>query len=308
VKLRRRKTALSFGLLAVLAVVVSCREPTEITVVIKTGEKCSDLSGVEIVVGPDQQQTQTRFEHQFTAALSHECDPSGTVGTLVITPGGAGGTIVVAAGVRVGGAPAPDPATCALADNAKSCIIARRSFAFLSHTSLTLPIELDPLCVGKACDPASTCFKGACVDASVTCNGSDCGLPQENPGSGTGTNNEAGSSDGAYDADLDGMSFDDVANPELDSSMDGTMVTDARADADSGGVDASSLPLCGSQGGGSASCDPMNANGLVSPGRCDNGDPSGACCRCRCTAPVGVVTCTLFASMSMSSSCRQQCL
>ena len=300
--MRRRKTALSFGVLAFVAVAVSCREPTQITVVIKTGETCSDLSGVEIVVGPDQKETQARFEQQFTAALSHECDPNGLVGTLVVTPGGQGGTIVVAAGVRVGGAAAPDPAACATAENAKSCIIARRSFSFLSHTSLTLPIELDPLCVGKACDPASTCFKGACVNASVVCTDAECGLPQENPGQGTGGGHEAGSSDGAYDADLDGMSFDDVH----DGGNDGTVVTDARPDADSGDIDAAGLPLCGGVFANSASCDPMNGMGSTTPNACGGGGPMGACCRCQC--PTGVVTCSIFSSSGGSTSCRGACL
>lgn len=301
-KLRRRKTALSFGVLAFVAVAVSCREPTEITVVIRSGEKCSDISGVEIVVGPDQSETQSRFEKQFTAALSHDCDANGVVGTLVVTPGGAGGTIVVAAGVRVGGAPAPDPASCATPANAKSCIIARRSFSFLSHTSLTLPIELDPLCVGKACDPSNTCFKGACVDATVTCNGAECGLSQENPGQGNGGGNEAGSSDGAYDADLDAMSFDDV----FDTGIDGTMVAEAGPDADSGSLDAASFPPCGFASM-AYYCQGNLITGVTSAGACGNPDPTRGCCRCTCTPTGSVVGCDVFASMSLSMSCHPTC-
>ena len=292
-------------MLASLAVAVACREPTEITIVIKTGEKCTDLSGVEIVVGPDQAQTQTRFEQQFTAAQTHECDATGTIGTLVVTPGGSGGTIVVAAGVAVGGVAAPDPTTCAMTENAKHCIIARRSFSFISHSSLTLPIELDPLCLGKACDPASTCFKGSCVNAAVTCSGSDCGLAQENPGQGMGSGTEAGSSDGAYDAELDGMSFEDVTPP--DTRSDATMIADAMPDAV--GMDAGSLPMCGfiafNMGiPNSASCDPANTFGTVTPGAC--GDAGGAgqgCCHCRCDANT-TVACTVNA---MSMSCRSNC-
>jgi hypothetical protein len=301
VKLRRRKTALSFGVLAFVAVVVSCREPTEITVVIKTGERCSDLSGVEIVVGPDQGQTQTRFVQQFTAAVSHDCDATGTIGTLVVTPGGSGGTIVVAAGVRVGGAPAPDPATCAVAENAKSCIIARRSFSFLDHTSLTLPIQLDPLCVGKACDPASTCFRGSCVDASVVCVNGECGLAPEHPGQGTGGANEGGSSDGAYDADLDGTSFEDVR----DAGNDGTLVGDARPDG--GGFDASTSTSCLSQFGNSASCDPTNGGGTATTGACGGGGAVDQSC-CVCSCPMGgTIMCTIASSVGGSGSCRSSC-
>ena len=301
-KLRRRKTALSFGVLTLVAVVVSCREPTQITVVIRTGEKCSDLSGVEIVVGPDQRETQARFEEQFTAALSHECNASGLVGSLVVTPGGAGGTVVVAAGVRVGGAPAPDPTACALPANVGSCIIARRSFSFLDHTSLTLPIELDPLCVGKACDPASTCFKGTCVDATVTCVGADCGLRQENPG-GTGGGKEAGSSDGAFDADLDALSFDDV----VDTGTDGTTVVDGGPDADSGGFDASAYPHCAVRGDGVDICQ-GGGFGTTSQGACDApANTMQSCCRCTCNKNGNVVGCSNFASMSMMSCVPTMC-
>jgi hypothetical protein len=300
VKLRRRQTALSFGVVVLFAVVVSCREPTQITVVIRTGEKCSDLSGAEIVVGPNQQETQTRFEQKFTAAQSHDCDATGLIGTLVVTPGGAGGTIVVAAGVRVGGAPAPDPADCATAANAKSCIVARRSFSFLDHTSLTLPIELDPLCVGQACDPASTCFKGSCVDATVSCVGADCGLPQEHPGSGSGT--DASSSDGAYDADLDGMSFEDVT----DTGTDGTTVVDGGPDADSGGFDAAGYPLC-ALSNATDICQGDGTNGIASIGSCETGDNTRSCCRCVCRKNGMVAGCTNFASMSMMSCHPAMC-
>lgn len=291
-KLRRRQTALSFGVVVLFAVVVSCREPTQITVVIRTGEKCSDLSGAEIVVGPSQKETQTRFEQKFTAAQSHDCDTTGLIGTLVITPGGAGGTIVVAAGVRVGGAPAPDPAECATAASAKSCIVARRSVSFLDHRSLTLPIELDPLCVGQACDPASTCFKGSCVDATVTCVGAECGLPQEHPGSGSGS--DASSSDGAYDADLDSASFEDVT--DSGNGMDATMVIDGRADADSG--DSATSSPCNGPTMNSAACQPSTGHGIAvpAPGACGGGSASPAFC-CTCTCPTGGIVNCITSSM-----------
>ncbi len=300
-KLARRQTALSFGVVVLFAVVVSCREPTQITVVIRTGEKCSDLSGAEIVVGPSQREAQTRFEQKFTAAQSHDCDTTGLIGTLVITPGGAGATIVVAAGVRVGGAPAPDPAECATAASAKSCIVARRSVSFLDHTSLTLPIELDPLCVGQACDPASTCFKGSCVDATVTCVGAECGLPQEHPGSGSGS--DASSSDGAYDAGLDSASFEDVT--DSGNGMDATMVIDGRADADSGGADAGST-ICSGETMNSASCEPYNGHGSATPapGACMMSAAPAVCCTCTC-AGGGVVNC--ITSSMMGAFCRSSC-
>jgi len=291
---RGRKTALSFAVLASFAVAVSCREPTQVTVRVSTGAKCSELSGVEIVVGPDQQETQHRFEKQFSTALTRDCDPSGLIGTLVVAPGGHDATIVVAAGVTLGGAPAPEPTSCADPEIAKSCIIARRRFSFLEHTSLTLPVVLDPVCIGKTCDPGSTCFKGACVDAAVTCNGSDCGLVQEHPGEGDAGANEASSSDGAYDADLDGMSFEDVTPRDAATKLDTGMDTGVL------------VPPCGGISM-SQECKPSSLFGTATIGACgDKGDTSRSCCSCTCMGTGTVASCDLFTSMTMAS-CYPTC-
>ncbi len=298
---RGRRTSLSFCVLASFAVAVSCREPTQVTVRVTTGNKCSDLSSVELVVGPDQKETQQRFEKQFTTAVTPECDSSGFIGTLVVAPGGNSATIVVAVGVRVGGAPAPEASACADPTTALSCIIARRSFAFIDHTSLTLPVALDPTCIGKACDPASTCFKGACVDASVTCNGNDCGLVQEHPGEGSGTGDEAGSSDGAYDGDLDGMSFDDVT--PMDAGGDRSLSTDAKIES---GTDAGVYPPCGGSGPTSY-CASNGVNGIATLGMCSNPANMGyKCCRCTCNSvPAMIVSCD--SSASSSGACSAVC-
>lgn len=293
---RGRKTALSFCVLASFAVAVSCREPTQVTVVITTRQKCAELSGVQVVVGPNQSETQQRFEQHFTTAVTSDCDASGFVGTLVVTPGGKGATLVVAAGVRVAGAPAPDPTACADAANAKSCIVARRAFAFLDHSSLTLPVVLDPRCIGTFCDPASTCFKGSCVDASVVCNGDECGLSQEHPGEGDAGASESGSSDGAYDSELDGTSSQDSSNDD-----GGTQIKDAMPEADSSGADGGAV-ACG--GGGSfVNLCYRNGGGTVTAGACGNpGDGTVACCQCKCTTGV-IGSCNVPVSMS-SSSCH----
>jgi hypothetical protein len=296
---RGRKTSLSFCVLASFAVAVSCREPTQVTVRVSTGTRCSDLSSVELVVGPDQKETQQRFEKQFTTAVTRECDPSGLIGTLVVAPGGHSATIVVAVGVRVGGAPAPEPSACADPKTAQSCIIARRSFAFIDHTSLTLPVVLDPSCVGKACDPSSTCFKGACVDASVICNGSDCGLVQEHPGEGNGSGTEAGSSDGAYDGDLDGSSFEDVT--PVDAGGDSMPTTDAKIES---GTDSGIFQPCGGAGLNSV-CSTLGPNASVTLGRCEDiNDKSTSCCRCACASST-ITSCNL---MSGASFCSASCL
>ena len=249
-------------------------------------------------MGPDQKETQQRFENQFSTAVTHDCDSSGLIGTLVVAPGGKTATIVVAVGVKVGGAPAPEPSACADGTAAQRCIIARRSFAFIDHTSLTLPVVLDPQCIGRACEPSSTCFKGTCVDASVTCNGSDCGLVQEHPG-GSGSGSEAGSSDGAYDADLDGSSFDDVS--QVDAADDGMTHTDAKIEGGTG-----SYPPCGSGGGGMVSCTGDEITGRATAGGCAN--PANTmlkCCHCSC--PVGMTTAMCEMSAGSAGACSASC-
>ena len=253
---------------------------------------------MELVVGPDQKETQQRFEKQFSTTVTRDCDSSGLIGTLVVAPGGRTATIVVAVGVKVGGAPAPEPSACADGTAAQSCIIARRSFAFIDHTSLTLPVVLDLRCVGQTCEPSSTCFKGTCVDASVTCNGSECGLAQEHPGEGSGSGSEAGSSDGAYDADLDGSSFDDVSR--VDAADDAKTRTDAKVE---GGTDSGSYPPCGT-GGGSSFCF-GSVNGRVTIGGCAiPTDTTKKCCHCSCSLGA-TVSCELLAQSG--DSCGVSC-
>ncbi len=256
---------------------------------------------MELVVGPDQKETQQRFEKQFSTAVTRDCDASGLIGTLVVAPGGKTATIVVAVGVKVGGAPAPEPSACADGTAAQRCIIARRSFAFIDHTSLTLPVVLDPQCIGQACEPSSTCFKGTCVDASVTCNGSDCGLVQEHPGEGSGSGGEAGSSDGAYDADLDGSSFDDVS--QVDAADDSMTHTDAKIES---GTEAGTYPKCGLNAAGSYCAG--DVAGTSTLGACANSlDSSKRCCRCSCPSGGGTASCETSAGAPAATPCPLQC-
>lgn len=274
----RRRTALSFGFTALVAIAVSCRDATQLEVRVVSREACSDISAVQIVVGTSPTETQQRFIDHFTSAATHECGGAGLVGTLTLVPGGPGGTVLVAAGVKGVGLPAPDPTTCADPEVAKRCIVARRRFSFIDHTSLRLPIELDPLCVGRVCDASSTCFRGACVDATIVCNGSDCGLPLENPGGGgVGGATEAGSTDGRYDDALDGSVLD-VIEDGRDASPDVVGGPDAN---DSG---SNKYPACASGSGLSQCTSPPQ---VFTPGNCDGSSNAGVhCCHCTCSNSV----------------------
>ncbi len=306
---RARMTVGLVGLLAICAA-ASCRDATEITVRITTAEKCSDLSAVQIIVGPTPADTQQRFTQHFSAAETRACAPSGTtnvIGTLVVTPGTHAGTIVVAAGVALGGAPAPDAASCADAANAKACIIARRSFTFIDHASLTLPIELDPRCIGNACDPSSTCFQGACVDATVTCGTQSCGLSQEMGNDGGHTDSDGGAT--PRDAGGAGDSAAVVDGATVDAG-EGSAIVDGSSGLQDGdtpiyGYDAASAtaPCVGPVSvGHHDSCN--FAHGTSSA--CDGG--GGYCCFCVCytaTSKDGTVGCKLPGGMT--STCSAPC-
>ena len=266
--------------LAFLAVAVACQEPTQVTIVITTRDRCENLSDVSTYVGPDPIETQARFTREVPTGVSSDCDPDGRIGTLVITPGGGSGTILVAVGVRGGdGTPAPLPTKCFEPEIAKRCIVARRTFSFIENKPLVLPIDLDPLCVGQSCDPASTCFKGACVSSTVVCVGTDCGLSQENPGgipTGEGGATESGSSDAAYDAELDGGPFEDVADtsPPNDAMADGSPIV---------------YPACMDlDGSATVRCDFTTGHGANAGGCAD----ASTCCKCTCPSSMTVVGCS----------------
>jgi len=60
-----------------------------------------------------------------------------------------------------------DPATCTVQD-ARNCIIARRTSRYLRGQSLQVPISLYAQCLGVACDETTTCNSlGRCVPADV---------------------------------------------------------------------------------------------------------------------------------------------
>jgi hypothetical protein len=295
VRFRRSRTGLAAVVLAFIAVAVACEEPTQVTVRISTTDKCSNLSDVHTYVGPDAKLTQKRFEEEVSTGVSDRCDErDGFIGTLVVTPGGSIGTILVAVGVQGGdGTPAPPANTCWKPDVAKRCIIARRTFSFIENKPLVLPVNLDPLCIGQSCDPASTCFKGSCVSAEVVCVGSECGLAEENPGgipSGE-AGNDGSSSDGAYDAELDGTGSPDAQ----DSGADSMTGTDAQADApDASDGGPPATVACGI-GGPNQFC--AQGYGTVTAGLCNGMPASTYCCRCLC--PSGA---TATCQMSMANS------
>jgi hypothetical protein len=140
----------------------SCREPTEITLQIRTNEPCRNdkWPGVAVYVGQPGQDLETVAPTLVTS----QCDQDGYVGSLVVVPSGSKQSQL---GVRVVAGVTRHPEECAAADYA-GCIVARRTLRFTPHSSLELPIDLNADCVSVGCDATHTCERGECVDASRT--------------------------------------------------------------------------------------------------------------------------------------------
>ena len=155
----------------------ACRDPTQVTVDIRTlGIPCSSLKRVKIVVAraPTDAEDRMALGSLSAEVARGQCDGE-RVGTLVLTPSEAKGAIIVAARVSDDAA-----ATCKPPDY-KGCIVARRSFTFLDHVSVTLPMTLEVACADVPCDVVSSCRSGTCVSSEASCSESSqrCELPAE---------------------------------------------------------------------------------------------------------------------------------
>jgi hypothetical protein len=182
--MRPRATLVSIGaaLPAVVLMAHGCREATQLTLDIGTNVVCADMRGVDIIVASNPRAAEHRAAldapgTRFATATTSECIEGAAprkIGTLVVTPSGGDGAVVVVA--AFGGARAED---CIAPRFGPGCIVARRKFSFVDHTAVTLPIVLDPVCAGVPCDENSTCVGAKCVDSKVDCSGGTCSPPGE---------------------------------------------------------------------------------------------------------------------------------
>lgn len=210
-------------MLAVLGAAVipaACREPTQMTLVVSTDVPCAALREVVMVAANESRIAEERVPSGFYAATTNACAAGGHVGTLVLTPAenGRGGVVVVAGVDRAA-------SECKPADGYFGCVVARRSFSFVDHTPLELPVALMLDCKNVPCDAVSTCVRGACVSSDVSCTDTGCAPFGSPPDGGPPALSDAG--DGA--PGLDGN--------DLDATSDAT--SDAPPDAKVDGADGS---------------------------------------------------------------------
>jgi hypothetical protein len=249
-----------------------CREATQITLELGTNVTCADMRGVEIVVAGAPHEAEHRAAldapgTRFATATTAECTEGPAprrIGTLVVTPSGGDGAVVVVAAF---GNARPDD--CIAPRFGPGCIVARRKFSFVDHTPVTLPIVLDPACAGVPCDENSTCVGAKCVTSKVDCASGTCTIAGQLPDGGLVAVDATSSLDGAPNADATSDAGDDA------SAGDGS-VSDATVE---GGVDAS-------PDGGTC---PALTTCIGSPVACAISDGTVACCYVGAGASCGKV-------------------
>ncbi|HVK68403.1 MAG TPA: hypothetical protein VM694_28290, partial [Polyangium sp.] len=160
-----RRPILAALSVCVVAAFGGCLEPTQVTIEIKTDVPCSQVASTAIVVANDYQSLEA---NPPVGTETLECF-DGRIGSLVLVPKGTRDELLaikIATGVGVTGIQCLDPnATQVTKDR---CIIARRRLRFIESTPLDLPIFMWNECIGKPCDPDSTCVaKFGCVDSEI---------------------------------------------------------------------------------------------------------------------------------------------
>jgi hypothetical protein len=321
VKRRARKLsalfALALGVAGISGTSEGCRTATQVELVVTYDGMCSDLQEVAFIIGTDPSVAEGRIESNvFTTTTTHcEQGSPSRVGTLVVTPNDATGraSIIVLAsfGQHV--------SECKPEKGYADCIIARRAFAFVDHTALTLEIPLERSCKDVPCDAVSTCKHASCVSSNVACAASGC--------SEVGVIADGGTElvDAPMDPDAYIQGHPDAAPPQLDGSIDaptdgpsidapfdGPAETGTGPDGGSCSGGPSLQPVsCKSQSSGLKICSPMSPVCCVSDvavATPDGGSvPPGYTCRaagsCVPTMQDPSVSCRSSANCPLDSVC-----
>ena len=255
-EMRRHAKLVGLGAtIPTIAVVAhGCKEPTQVTVDVKTNVICAELRGVDVVAAADTRRAEeraalvptgsttgspTRFAAGSTTACKEGPAPR-EVGTLVVTPSGASAAVVVIAAFGE-----TKVADCVAPQLPPRCIIARRRFSFVENKRITMPILLDPDCAGIPCNESSTCVGKKCVDSAVECAGDECTQPG------------VSADGGIVEVDAFSPLVDGSGLPPEDSGTDG--------DASSPPVDSGPDGTIGTDGGGTGMCTNMGAGQCLPP-------------------------------------------
>jgi len=264
---------------SVAATVASCRAATQVELKLVSDVPCQQLNGVVINVGSDAFKLEeavrtTQVGGYFDAEVDlKRCQADGSLGTIFLAPGSDRGVVLVRAGV--GARRAVDCAP----PGYEGCIVARRRFSYVDHTTLKLTVQLNQDCLNVPCGTFSTCVTGKCIESLVSsCDGNNeckpdptARKPQDDPDGGASTDGGAGADaggDGGFtpaDASVsDAQSVDgapaDGGDPDggvvfADGGPDGALIdggsdgglaeAGSEAGMGDGGVDTPGLIRCG---------------------------------------------------------------
>jgi alpha-tubulin suppressor-like RCC1 family protein len=179
-----RRTFLVVPVVACFAAVLglpNCASPTALTISVYSDIGCMSKPVAGVIVGTSTEDLRRRA----LASTSLDCTPDGRMGSVVVYPssGPKDGQVAVQVVARVDGS---DPSLCTEETGYKGCIVARRELRLDPNRNLQMRIDLRTSCIDKPCDQTTTCVRGACVTAKVTCE-SNCseqdipGAPAVNP-------------------------------------------------------------------------------------------------------------------------------
>lgn len=208
---------------AITAMSQGCRTATQVELVVTYNGACTDLDEVAFIIGTDAKIAEGRIETNLFTTTTKQCTPGGPnrVGTLVVTPNDATGHASIIVLASSFGQPIT---ACKPEMGYQGCIVARRAFAFVDHTALTLEIPLEVDCKNVPCDAESTCKHAACVASTVSCDERGCSEPGALPDGGTELVDAPTDPDGFVQR-LDAESMADVG-------ADAPGITDASLEAD----------------------------------------------------------------------------
>lgn len=201
--MRSARLAIAFAFVAMIAILVSCKEPTQILVEARTNvEFKAGIVTSFTVGGPGQTE-----KAEPTTETSEPWQGS-FIGSLVVVPGTADDAVLA---VKLVMGVARSARDCVPPDY-RGCIVARRRVRYVPHEMLRLPITLYTQCQDVPCDEISTCSAlGQCVPVEPACVDGTCVLPGEQDGTGV----DGGAIDGARS---------DATEDASDAAVDGNVV------------------------------------------------------------------------------------
>lgn len=183
---------------------------------ITTNASCAEISSTTVAASSDE----SRLAAMPPSGSKNGCDSEGTIGTLVLVPGGADDAEVTLLMVTGLGKRAED---CNEGNGYEGCIVARRVARFVPHESVRLDVQMSVVCKDKPCASGQTCDErtGQCIAAN--CPAPPCDTP---PGvdSGIPPKDAAVEADGTTREDA---SITDSSSPEVDGSPDVVVGVDA---------------------------------------------------------------------------------